>query len=109
MVVANRRAPRKARVYRAAKPFRYMQRRYDKGDTFPVASLMVPRHRIDQLWRDGAIETLDGERCPAAVEREVEAEPPKPKSTFTRKKTTTRSTKPVKDDDSVDDKSEDEE
>lgn len=62
MPVSDRRAPRKVRHFAVLKQFRYMMRIYEPGSVFGTNG-DVPRYRLDKLWRDGCIGTLDGARC----------------------------------------------
>lgn len=72
MPVSDRRAPRKVRRFAVLKTFRYQRRIYEEGGVFAPRG-DVPRHRLDRLWRDGCIGTLDGDRCTAEKARPDEA------------------------------------
>lgn len=72
MPVADRRAPRGVRRFSVLQCFRYMRRIYEVGDVFMPRG-DVPRHRLDRLWRDGSIGTLEGDRCTAEKHRPEEA------------------------------------
>lgn len=64
MPVSDRRAPVKETTFTVLAPFRYMRRSYQEGDLF-TPRFDVPRHRIDTLWRNGYIGSLDGSQCTA--------------------------------------------
>lgn len=72
MPVAYRRAPRGVRRFSVLQRFRYMRRVYEVGDVFMPRG-DVPRSRLDRLWRDGSIGTLEGDRCPAEKATPVDA------------------------------------
>lgn len=72
MPASDRRAPRKVRRFAVLERFRYMRRVYEPGDVFAPRG-DVPRHRLDRLWRDGNIGTLEGGRCTAEKARPEEA------------------------------------
>jgi hypothetical protein len=63
MTTATRRAPAKARRFTVLRTFRYQRRKYEAGAEF-VPPVGTPRLRLDRLWIDGSIGTLDGARCP---------------------------------------------
>ena len=63
MTTATRRAPARARRFTVLRTFRYQRRMYEVGGEF-VPPAGTPRMRLDRLWVDGSIATLEGERCP---------------------------------------------
>mgnify|MGYP001032563303 CR=1 FL=1 len=73
MTVATRRAPWGHRLFAVLRDFRYNQREYEAGGVFD-ATRGVPRMRVDKLWREGLIGTLDGQSCPTAPQEDTSAD-----------------------------------
>ena len=75
MSVSDRRAPYRVRSFAVLCTFRYGGRVYEAGGVFD-ARRDVPRHRLDQLWREGYIGTLEGDACAVEQPEEVIEEAP---------------------------------
>jgi hypothetical protein len=75
MSVSDRRAPYRVRSFAVLCTFRYGGRVYEAGGVFD-ARRDVPRHRLDKLWREGCIGTLEGDACAVEQPEEVIEEAP---------------------------------